>query len=712
MIESVPPPADPAAPFVYRRRRTRVVRVGDVGIGGDEPIRVQSMTTPATTDIEATVAQAVRLVEAGCEIVRITVPSKADAEALPAIRAGLARRGVRVPLVADIHFSPQAALLSVPHVEKVRVNPGNFADKKRFAQREYTDAEYAAELARLEERFAPLVRACRNRGVALRIGTNHGSLSDRILNRHGDTPLGMVESALEFVRICRRLEFHELVLSMKSSNPMVAIQAYRLLAERMAAEDMDYPFHLGVTEAGDGEDGRVKSAIGIGALLEDGLGDTVRVSLTEDPVAEIPVALALVRPFNERAAAARSGTAAPEIAPRRPPPDTRDPLTYRRRSAALFPTGPVAAGAEQPVRCETLIPAPPDSDAAARALLDALAGPGVPPETRTEVLEVVLADPAQTPAFEALAALVAVRTPLLGLAARVTAAFLQAETRDHLSRVLRAAQRLTLRVQAPLTEDGLLKRGVGLDLARAAGLPLCWILTPADGVGPVPAETAADLAVDLVERTRRAGLESVAVGLEPGFAGAHAHAFRLLAARLDAARLAVPLVLVDIPARRGADPILGPAQTLGGLLCDGLGDALRIETRDPAGRRATDPAVLARDRELAFTVLQGSRLRIVRTEFISCPSCGRTMFDLEETTRRIKARTAHLKGLKIAIMGCVVNGPGEMADADFGYVGWGPGLIALFVGHRMVARDIPMEAADERLVTLIREHGRWVDPPA
>ena len=499
---------------------------------------------------------------------------------------------------------------------------------------------------------------------------------------------------------------------MKSSNPMVAIHAYRLLADRMAAEGMDYPFHLGVTEAGDGEDGRVKSAIGIGALLEDGLGDTVRVSLTEDPVAEIPVAMALVRPFNERAAATHRGEPARDPAPRRPPPDPRDHHVYRRRTTALFPTGPVAAGADQPVRCETLIPAPPVSPAAAGALLDALVGGSVPPETRTEVLEIVLADPDQTTAFEQVADLIARRAPGLGLAARVTAAFLQAETRDHLSRVLRAAQRLTLRVQAPLTADGLLKRGLGLDLARAAGLPLCWILTPAPGDTPIAAEAAADLAVDLVERTRRAGLEAVAVGLEPGFAGSHAHACRLLAARLDAARLAVPLVLVDIPARRGADPVLGPAQTLGGLLCDGLGDAIRIETRDAADRRISEPAILARDRELAFTVLQGARLRMVRTEFISCPSCGRTMFDLEETTRRIKARTAHLKGLKIAIMGCVVNGPGEMADADFGYVGWGPGLIALFVGHQMVARDIPMQDADERLVTLIREHGRWVDPPA
>ncbi len=692
-----------ASPFAYRRRPTRVVMVGDVGVGGSHPIRVQSMTTPATTDVAATVAQIQRLVAAGCEIVRVTVPSSADAAALPEIRSGLRAQGIQVPLVADIHFSPQAALLAVPHVEKVRINPGNYADKKRFKIWEYTDEQYAAELERLEERFVPLVKACQERGVAMRIGTNHGSLSDRILNRYGDTPMGMVESALEFVRICQRHGFHELILSMKASNPMVAIQAYRLLAARMDAEGMDYPFHLGVTEAGDGEDGRVKSAIGIGALLDDGLGDTVRVSLTEDPVAEIPVAQALVRPYIGRP------PGAPPAAGGRLE-ESRQPFAYRRRTAQEVAAGPATMGGDQPVRVENLLSAPPADDETARHLLEALAGPSTAAETRTEVLEVVLADPDQVHRLEALAHVAAQVAPGLALAGRPTAAFLHARAHAEFTRILRLVRRVAFRVRAPLDEDGLLKRGIGLDLARLAGRPICWVLAPS---GPsIRAEVAADLAADLVERSRRAGLTHVAVALEPGFAQPVTPAYRMLAARLDADRLRVPLILVDRPETAGENRGLGAAARLGSLLCDGIGDAVRLEIRAADGARSDAVADLAAAKELAYTLLQGARVRIVKTEFISCPSCGRTQFDLEETTRRIKARTGHLKGLKIAIMGCIVNGPGEMADADFGYVGWGPGKIALFVGREMVARDVPTAEADARLEELIRQHGRWVEPPA
>jgi len=693
------------SPFAYRRRPTRVVFVGDIGVGGDQPIRVQSMTTPATTDVAATVAQIQRLASAGCEIVRVTVPSTGDADALPDIRKELAARGLDVPLVADIHFSPQLALLAVPHVEKVRINPGNYADKKRFAVREYGDDEYAAELARLDEKFTPLVRACRERGVAMRIGTNHGSLSDRILNRYGDTPLGMVESALEFVRICRRHDYHEIILSMKASSPMVSIQAYRLLAARMDAEGMDYPFHLGVTEAGDGEDGRVKSAIGIGALLDDGIGDTVRVSLTEDPVAEIPVAQALVRPYNEMLTRpAPEGDEVQAV----PVEEGRQPYGYRRRKTSSVSAGPVLYGADSPVRVENLLSAPPASESGARTLLATLAGGAAPPETRTEILEVVLADPDQVDRLEALVQLAAQVAPTLAVSARPTAAFLRQEAHQQYTRLLETVHRAAFRVHAPLNSDGLIKRGIGLDLARLAGKPICWVLAPA---GPgTPAEAAADLAVDLVEHTRRAGLPQVSVALEPGFAPAGVPAYRLLASRLSEARLAVPLILVDRPDPGGDQPSLGPAARLGSLLCDGIGDAVRIEIRDAQDQRSDDPAGLCSARDLAYTILQGSRIRIVKTEFISCPSCGRTLFDLEETTRRIKKRTGHLKGLKIAIMGCIVNGPGEMADADFGYVGWGPDRIALFVGPEMVVRDVPTDEADERLVDLIRRHGRWVEP--
>jgi (E)-4-hydroxy-3-methylbut-2-enyl-diphosphate synthase len=700
---SAPAGSTGGVPVGYRRRPARVVRVGDVAIGGNNPIRVQSMTTPATTDVAATLAQIERLARAGCEIVRVTVPSTADAQALAGIRRGMEARGLRMPLVADIHFSPQAAMLAVPYVEKVRINPGNFADKKRFAVREYSDAEYAAELTRIEERFTPLVRACRERGVALRIGTNHGSLSDRILNRYGDTPLGMVESALEFVRICRRNEFHALVLSMKSSNPRVAIQAYRLLASRMDLEGMDYPFHLGVTEAGDGEDGRVKSAIGIGALLDEGIGDTVRVSLTEDPVAEIPVARELVRPYNERLGRAGATPAAAGQAD-----EGRDPFTYLRRTSSLFPTGSVLMGEEEPVRVESLLASPPTDEETARRLAVALGGSGVPPETRTEVVEVILPSPERIDALAVLGRALAALPSPPALAVRPTASFLQAESSADLTRVLAFAQRISFRVQSPLTGEAALKRGVGLDLARAAGKPICWIVAPARP--GESAASAADLAVDLVERTRRAGLSRVALAVETGFGDSPAGALRHVAARLDRAGLRVPLILsapYDPSAEQGA---LAPAVAIGALLCDGVGDAVRLEV-PPGPSGDVRPEDLAAARQLAFTILQGARVRIVRTEFISCPSCGRTQFDLEETTRRIKARTAHLKGLKIAIMGCVVNGPGEMAGADFGYVGWGPGRIALYVGQEMVARDVPAAEADERLVRLIQECGRWVDPP-
>lgn len=678
--------------------------IGSVAIGANHPIRVQSMTTPSTTDVEATVRQIQALAAAGCEIVRVSVPSTADVKALPRLHRALGSLHLTVPLVADVHFSPQLALMAAPCVEKVRINPGNYADKKRFKVWEYTDQEYAAELERIEEKFAPLVEACRRHGTAMRIGTNHGSLSDRILNRFGDTPLGMVESALEFVRICRRMNFHELVLSMKASHPMVAIQAYRLLAARMAAEELDYPFHLGVTEAGDGEDGRVKSAIGIGALLHDGIGDTIRVSLTEDPVAEIPVALALVAPFNKkRSPAGADFPPAPERAP-----ETRWSDAYQRRATSRVNLGTAAYGAQEPVRVETLLPAPPASDGEARALLTRLAGAQAPPEARTEIMEVVIQDPSQVDRLEALVSLAGELAPTLSVCARPTAAFLQAETQGEFTRILRMVQRVAFRIHAPLAGNGLLKRSIGLDLACAAGKPICWIIAPA--TPGTPAEAACRLALDLLARTHRAGLPQVTVGLEPGFSTSPTHAYRLLAAHLNVSGPRVPLVLVDDLPSSGPHRSLPCAVHLGSLLCDGIGDTFRLECRDARGGPSGAVAILEKARDLSYTILQGSRIRIVKTEFISCPSCGRTQFDLEETTRRIKSRTAHLKGLKIAVMGCVVNGPGEMADADFGYVGWGPGKVALFVGREMVARDVPTAEADEHLVDLIRAHGRWIEP--
>ena len=521
------------------RRPTREVMVGNVGVGGSNPIRVQSMTTTLTKDVDGTVAQCIRLVEAGCEIVRITTPTVQDAKALGEIKAKLRARGIQVPLVADIHFSPAAALEAAEHADKVRINPGNFADSRQFRVREYSDEEYAAELVRIEGRFTPLVLKCKERGVAMRIGTNHGSLSDRIMNRFGDTPEGMCESALEFVRICRKHDYHELIPSMKASNPKVMIAAYRLLAQRMDEEGMDYPFHLGVTEAGNGEDARIKSAIGIGALLADGIGDTIRVSLAEEPENEVPVAFEIARRAQP--------VSLPAV------PDFSD-----QRSAA----GQVRVHGSY-----------------ARRPTDQIGGIG-----------------------------------------------------GH----------STISVIGPGPRADFGDAPAGALIARGA--------------------TAAEVI--------RAGRELAA---QPGDAPIHL--------RMESANL--------IEASIG----------IGSLLCDGIGDSVEIAAGVP---EQAD--------ELAFNILQASGARLSRTDYVACPGCGRTLFDLESTTNRIKGKTAHLPGVRIAVMGCVVNGPGEMADADFGYVGSAPGKVTLYVGKEQVARGIATKEADERLIDLIKSHGRWVEP--
>lgn len=639
------------------RRPTRTVKVGDVAVGSDHPIRIQSMTTPATTDTAATVAQIRRLVEAGCEIVRVTVPTSRDADNLPDIRGAMAREGLHVPLVADIHFTPAAAMRAVEHVEKIRINPGNFADKKKFAVREYDDREYEAELARIADVFTPLVLRARELGVAMRIGTNHGSLSDRIMNRYGDTAEGMVESALEFVRICEGHGYHDLILSMKASNPLVVHHAYRLLVERMADEEMDYPLHLGVTEAGDGEDGRVKSAMGIGVLLAEGIGDTIRVSLTEDPVAEIPVARAL--------AAACSVPPARDDATR-PAAGGGDPFSYRRRDSDAVACGPCSIGGGATVAVEVPLSHGLDAPEDLRAELDRHAGVRVAQETRADVVRVALRDASEIGELERLHAAMQLVAGRVALAVAVPPDLPPDE------RVARACHRIDCEGDPSAWRE----------VARAASTARCGIF-PSVEAAVEAARDDARILVGLCART--APLQD----------------YRRLAAALAAAGCRNPVLLLDDPAARGVDPLLGPSTDLGGALCGGIGDAIRILTPDSADSR-----------RVAFGVLQAARVRITRTEFISCPSCGRTLFDLEETTARIKQRTSHLKGVKIAVMGCIVNGPGEMADADFGYVGWGDDKIALFVGKDMVAKDIPTADADRRLVELIREHGRWVDPPA
>jgi (E)-4-hydroxy-3-methylbut-2-enyl-diphosphate synthase len=578
--------------FSYRRRPTREVMVGGLGFGGSNPIRVQSMITSDTMDTAACVAQTLRLVEAGCEMVRITAPTVKDAANLKNIREELFRLGCRVPLVADIHFKPDAALEAVKWVEKVRINPGNFADSKKFNVRDYSDAEYAAELERIRERFTPLVKLCLERSVAMRIGTNHGSLSDRIMNRFGDSPLGMVESALEFARIARDLDFHALIFSMKASNPKVMIAAYRLLVSRLDEEgpDWNYPIHLGVTEAGDGEDGRIKSAIGIGSLLSDGIGDTIRVSLTEDSHHEIPVARALAAPF-----AGKSAEASPA-----PGVKSAWPLfEYSRRSSerVLFDgiTSPVPVGGGETVA--VVVPRRVDE-----AVAHKRAGLGdYQPELILEDLPLVEVDPLSE---EEIAAVNAVTEPRL--------------------------------------------------------------ITVRDGVS----------------------LEPIA-------------AFRLLASLVDPRH---PILIKDTlhPETGGEflDHLLTSATVLGSLLCDGIGDAILLRSEEAPGQSL----------RLAYNILQAAGVRIFKTDYVACPSCGRTLFNLQETTARIKASTAHLKGVRIAIMGCIVNGPGEMADADFGYVGGAPGKVNLYVGKQAVKFNIPEGEAVERLVDLIKEHNKWVDP--
>jgi len=580
-------------PYRYQRRPTREVRVGKVGVGGDNPIRVQSMLTCDTMDTEKCIEQSLALVEVGCEVVRITAPTVKDAANLEHIKAGLLARGCDVPLVADIHFKPQAAMEAAKWVEKVRINPGNFADSKKFAVREYTDAEYEAEIGRIRERFAPLVALCKERGIAMRIGTNHGSLSDRIMNRYGDTPLGMVESALEFARLARELDYHQFVFSMKASNPKVMIQAYRLLVARLDQEgpDWNYPIHLGVTEAGDGEDGRIKSAIGIGSLLADGIGDTIRVSLTEDSVHEIPVAQALVAPFN--AGAIPSGLGAQTPAPAL----GFDPFEYDRRTTETLMVDGTPVGGEETIRVGI-------RQAGYEKIAHKIEKMGdFKPEFVIEQSGVVALDPRDDAAVEEVN-----RAP--------DARFVT--VKDHLD-------------LPPIT------------------------------------------------------------------------AFRLLSARVQARH---PILLKDSlqpsenPEADFNRTLLDSSTVIGSLLCDGIGDAILIQGEEAPGQSL----------RLAFHILQAAGSRIFKTDYVACPSCGRTLFDLQSTTARIKEATIHLKGVKIAIMGCIVNGPGEMADADFGYVGGAPGKVNLYVGKQAVKFNIPEAEAVERLKDLIREHGKWIDP--
>ncbi len=669
-----------ASRFRTIRRPTLEVKVGGVGVGGSNPIRVQSMTTSDTQDIAATVKQSIALAEVGCEIVRVTAPNVAAAKCLKDIREQFSAAGfAQVPLVADIHFLPSAAMEAVEHVEKVRVNPGNYADKKKFAVREYSDSAYEEELQRIHETFSPLVKRCKELGRAMRIGTNHGSLSDRLMNRYGDTPVGMVESALEFLRIARSHSYDQIVLSMKASNPKVMIQAYRLLVDRMTAEDMHYPLHLGVTEAGDGEDGRIKSAIGIGSLLLDGLGDTIRVSLTEDSVYEIPVARAIADK------AMSLWNPGEKIAP--PETDGIDPYHFVKRTTAPIELGAdCAIGPELPPRVIVRVDSVAKLAEAAHQL-----GSRSLADTRAEGLLVPVATPGDLAALCEVAAGTALPAKFLALELS------PALTPDILQPLLAMSRGRLLLVRSFAAHEAEALAAFTA-LVRQHGHTLASGLT-------------VETTDALNETLRSLGEENLIVTLSasPYPASASSHpigAYRALAASLTRAGVRPPIWIRNTAstAVRGDNTFLSKlieaSFLTGALLCDGLGDLVSIETEaDPV--RAT---------KLAYNVLQGAGARISKTEFVACPSCGRTLFDLQTTTQRIRAQTGHLKGVKLAIMGCIVNGPGEMADADFGYVGGAPDKINLYVGKNCVQYNIPQAEADARLITLIKEHGKWIEP--
>ncbi|MBK9176392.1 MAG: (E)-4-hydroxy-3-methylbut-2-enyl-diphosphate synthase [Flavobacteriales bacterium] len=630
----------------YERWRTREVRIGSIGIGGDNPIRVQSMTTTDTMDTAATVAQSIRMIEAGCELVRITAPSKKDAENLAEIKRQLRAAGFNTPLVADIHFTPNAAEVAARIVEKVRVNPGNYVDKKKFDVREYTDAEYAAELDRIRERFTPLVRICKEHGTAMRIGTNHGSLSDRILNRYGDTPQGMVESAFEFLRICRDEGYHDIVLSMKASNVQVMVQAYRLLVHRMMQEGWDYPLHLGVTEAGDGEDGRVKSAAGIGALLEDGLGDTVRVSLTEEPEAELPVARALVDRYAKRAQ--HDPIPAIERSP-------VDPFSHeRRRTREVLNMG----ARHVPVVMADLSSRKEITPATLFAWGYRYSVPLDKWNITDQACDYAYIGK-NSIAFEIPGTLGLVQDHAVWLTNKERDRhypFIQ--KKDYLAGVEQHPQFNLVYATLPELDDAL--------IAKLNG----------DAT-----------AVLLIDTYNKHGMAEQ----------------RRLFCDLLSKECPVPVIIGRAYGDISNDALVLESSTdIGPLLIDGLGDGIFI-----ADERGGRDELVCRT---AFGILQATRTRTSKTEYISCPSCGRTLFDLQETTARIRARTSHLKGVKIGIMGCIVNGPGEMADADFGYVGTGPGVITLYREKEVVKRNVPSAQAVDELIALIKEHGMWVGP--
>jgi (E)-4-hydroxy-3-methylbut-2-enyl-diphosphate synthase len=657
----------------YKRIHTRPVKVGNLVIGGGHPIRVQTMTTTDTMDTDATVAQVIRCIEAGAELVRVTAPSKKEAENLANIKAILHSKGYTTPLVADIHFTPNAAEIAARIVEKVRVNPGNYVDKKKFEQIDYTDAEYVEEIERIREKFSPLALICKEHGTAMRIGTNHGSLSDRIMSRYGDTAIGMVESAMEFLRIARSLDYHQIILSMKSSNPQVMVQAYRLLIQQMHQEFNElYPLHLGVTEAGDGEDGRIKSAIGIGTLLEDGIGDTIRVSLTEDPELEIPVCLDLVKRYNDLSEV--NTAMVPELTQL-----PYSPFEYSRRTTKAVRN---IGGKQVPVVIADL------SHLSSIKTTD-LVAIGYTYDAATD--KWAISDAAADYVFIG-------HTPLdfnlpgtLSIIANPAVCALANNTEKY-HPILDAASYMALDAKHPQLNF------IQID---------CY-----SDLSPIADELLLQIAKD----------DSVVFCLSSRCNNAM-QAVRRMAIKLMQLDIHQPIILVtDSQWKTTDEHLIHFAIETGALLLEGIGDGIclglskdayeaSVNGSNVSGRNYFNNASIEQLlNTTAFGILQATRTRISKTEYISCPSCGRTLFELQETTAKIRAVTNHLKGLKIAIMGCIVNGPGEMADADFGYVGSGVGKITLYKGKEVMKRNIDSNVAVDELILLLKEHNAWIEP--
>ncbi|HTB06387.1 MAG TPA: (E)-4-hydroxy-3-methylbut-2-enyl-diphosphate synthase [Bacteroidia bacterium] len=629
----------------YVRRKSRVVNIGDVPLGGDYPIRVQSMTTTDTLDTIGTVEQSIRMIEAGCEYVRITAPSLKEAENLQNIKNELRKRGYKTPLVADIHFTPNAAEVAARIVEKVRVNPGNYADKKKFEHIEYTDETYNTELERIHQRFVPLIKICKEHGTAMRIGANHGSLSDRIMSRYGDTPLGMVESALEFLRICEAHDYKQIVLSMKSSNPLVMVQAYRLLIEKMNAEGMNYPLHLGVTEAGEGEDGRIKSAAGIGTLLEDGIGDTVRVSLTEDPEFEIPVAKMLVGRYNNRA---KHNPIPPIIEL------PYSPTQYTRR--------------------ETREPENIGGKNHPRVVADLSGKDAITQATLFGIGHSYNANSGIWKSLDQGADYVYTGKQIISFT-------------------------LPESLKAIYDSDSWKQAKQGNSYPFFSSISNYESSEKSSSLNFVSLKIG-DIANKSFDKLNKD--ETLVWVVETTNQHAMAEERRILIELLSK-KYDTPVIIKRQYETALEDEVrLFAATDAGSLLIDGMGEGIWLKANIPVKSLNS----------IAFGILQATRTRISKTEYISCPSCGRTLFNLQQVTAQIHERTSHLKGVKIGIMGCVVNGPGEMADADYGYVGTGVGKITLYKGKQVVQRNIASEQAVDALITLIKDGGDWVEKPS